>query len=80
MSTTQKLCDKGCGNAVHGQGKRICDACAPRCACGQRRGADRPRCRSCAEVTARQALAAGRIVWIPNGRGTMVAAHLARRR
>lgn len=75
--STQKLCDKGCGNAVNGQGKRICDDCAPLCECGKRRGADRPRCRSCA---ARKTVAAGRIVWVPNGRGTVVAAHLLARR
>jgi hypothetical protein len=69
MSTT-KLCQKGCGEAVHGQGARICDDCSPKCACGRRRLSDRPRCRRCAQrITA----TAGRIVWRKKPNGIFVA-------
>lgn len=65
---TPTLCPKGCGNPVKGQGARVCNECAPKCACGNRRLADRPRCRSCAREAA-----ANQIVWVKNRRGIYVA-------
>jgi len=78
MSTTTKLCQKGCGNAVHGQGVKVCEDCTPKCACGRRRLSDRPRCRRCsARTSAITKTTAGRgdqpIVWVPNGHGIVVA-------
>lgn len=75
---TTRTCLRGCGRPVHGQGVKICDDCAPKCPCGRRRLADRPRCRRCAaRISELEKQTAGRgdrqIVWVKNRRGIFVA-------
>ena len=75
-----KLCAAGCGRYLKVRGRvKLCDDCAPRCDCGQRKPTNRPRCRSCSsrQVEVEKQLT-GRgdnrpIIWVKNRRGIFVA-------
>lgn len=66
-TATPRPCIKACGRHVIGKGK-ICSECAPKCECGQRKRPDRTTCYACSPAGSERP-----IVWVPNGRGILVA-------
>jgi hypothetical protein len=78
--TPVRLCAAGCGEYVKVRGRvKLCDDCCPKCECGNRKPANRPRCRACASrKTQVEKQLTGRgdgrpIVWVKNRRGIFVA-------
>lgn len=73
--TLPRPCLRKCGRYVVGRAK-VCDDCRDRavCACGRRTRAKHGTCHHC--VPNAPAGPRGRIEWVPNGRGIVVAKHL----